>query len=502
MSFTSRTPANENPGQVGYRRGFVTRHQVTGWRFAMRRIASGVALHDTRMLTDPLRTQSRSVMMGVLITVTGLIGCFVFSLIRPNGAVGTNAVLADRDTSALYVRIDDHLHPVLNLTSARLIVGQAVQPARVGSAALDELPRGAMVGIPGAPERMVQNNSGDADWTVCDSTGPVSKGITVIAGPPAVGGERATALPQGRAVLVDSGPPGAPMIWLLWDGRRSSIDLADRAVTGALGFGASIPAVRPIPPGLLNAIPEGPPLRSPVIPAAGTAPQFTLSVPAPVGAVVTGYGTDNTMLYYAVLQDGLQPVSAVLADVLRSTNSFGLEQPPQLDADELARVPVSRMLDTTTFPAQQVELADSSSAPVTCARWARAADARVSSLTLLSGAALPITDGAGAVDMPGADTAGTTAARVVIPAGTGYFVQTAGQQPSGSAAGALFWLSDTGIRYGIEAPNSEESERTVAALGLKQPTTPIPWSVLTLFAPGPALSKTDALIVYTGGANR
>ena len=35
-----------------YRRGFVTKHQVTGWRFLMRRIASGVALHDARMLVD------------------------------------------------------------------------------------------------------------------------------------------------------------------------------------------------------------------------------------------------------------------------------------------------------------------------------------------------------------------------------------------------------------------------------------------------------------------
>ena len=65
-SFSSRTPVNDNPDQVVYRRGFVTRHQVTGWRFVMRRIASGIALHDTRMLVDPLRTQSRAVLMGVL----------------------------------------------------------------------------------------------------------------------------------------------------------------------------------------------------------------------------------------------------------------------------------------------------------------------------------------------------------------------------------------------------------------------------------------------------
>lgn len=97
-SFASRTPVNNNPDKVVYRRGFVTRHQVTGWRFVMRRIAAGIALHDTRMLVDPLRTQSRAVLMGVLIVITGLIGSFVFSLIRPNGQAGSNAVLADRST--------------------------------------------------------------------------------------------------------------------------------------------------------------------------------------------------------------------------------------------------------------------------------------------------------------------------------------------------------------------------------------------------------------------
>ena len=52
-------------------------------------------------------------------------GCFVFSLIRPGGDAGNATILADRETSALYVRIGDVVHPALNLTSARLIAGQA-----------------------------------------------------------------------------------------------------------------------------------------------------------------------------------------------------------------------------------------------------------------------------------------------------------------------------------------------------------------------------------------
>lgn len=491
MSFTPRTPDNHNPDRVTYRRGFVTRHQVTGWRFVMRRIASGVALHDTRMLVDPLRTQSRAVLMGVLIVITGVLGCFVFSFIRPGGEVGTNTVLADRDTAALYVRVDDQLHPVLNLTSARLIVGEAVNPTQVRGTDLDSLPRGAMIGIPGAPERMVQTGGADADWVACQGSDAVAPGVTVIAGRPAGGGERATTLPDDSAVLVAGAAPAGtgPATWLLWDGRRSPIDLADRAVTAALGWNTEIPAPQPITPGLFNAIPEGTALAAPVIPGAGTPPQFALPVAAPVGAVVVAYGADNTLLHYAVLPDGLQPVSPVLASILRNTDSYGLAQPPRLGADDIARLPVSQLLDTASYPQRQLHPVDPAAAPVTCAHWSKPVDAQTSTLTLLSGAALPVADGVQTVDLPG--TAAGAAARVALPAGAGYFVQTVGQDPASPTAGSLFWVSDTGVRYGIAG-----TDDTVAALGLTPPPTPIPWSMLSLFGAGPALSKAAALTVF------
>src|ERR1700758_1780761 len=380
-SFSSRTPVNDNPDKVVYRRGFVTRHQVTGWRFVMRRIASGIALHDTRMLVDPLRTQSRAVLMGVLILATGLAGCFVFSLIRPNGQVGNNAVLADRSTAALYVRVGDDLHPVLNLTSARLIAGHPVNPAMVKSTELDRFPRGNLIGIPGAPERMVQNTSRDANWTVCDAVsepaqgGRVahSTGVTVMAGLPDSHGARAATLGSGQAVLVDFANDKGSSTWLLWDGRRSQIDLANHAVTNALGLGVDVPSPRPIASGLFNAIPEAPSLTAPGIPSAGAHANFP--VPAPIGAVVVSYGLDQSssgaVRYYALLPDGLQPISPVLAAILRNTNSYGLDQPPRLGADQVAKLPVSRMLDTAAFPGQQVVLVDAAKNPVTCVYWSK-----------------------------------------------------------------------------------------------------------------------------------
>jgi type VII secretion protein EccB len=507
-SFASRTPVNDNPDKVVYRRGFVTRHQVTGWRFVMRRIASGIALHDTRMLVDPLRTQSRAVLMGVLLLVTGLAGCFVFSFIRPSGSAGNNAVLSDRSTAALYVRVGDELHPVLNLTSARLIVGQPANPTSVKSSELDRFPRGNLIGIPGAPERMVQNTSRDANWTACDAVSGTpqsggraahSTGVTVIAGPLDNRGARAAALDSGRAILVGSPTEQGTGTWLLWEGKRSQIDLADHAVTSALGLGSDAPAPRPIAQGLFNAIPEAPPLTAPAIPNAGAPPGF--SVPAPIGAVVVSYGLEprdktssDTLRYFAVLPDGLQPVSPVLAAILRNTNSYGLQQPPRLGADEVARLPVSRLLDTARYPGQQVGLVDAARDPVSCASWSKPAGAATSTLSLLSGSALPVPDGVGTLDLVRAANGAT---RVALAPGKGSFTQSVGGGASAPAAGSMFWVSDTGVRYGIDT-EADGHGKTIEALGLKEPAVPIPWSMLTLFATGPTLSRADALLAHDG----
>lgn len=487
-SFASRTPASDNPDPVTYRRGFVTRHQVSGWRFMMRRIASGVALHDTRMLVDPLRTQSRAVLVGALILVTGLAGCFVFSLIRPSGSAGTDAILADRSTAALYVRLGDQLHPVLNLTSARLIAGRADNPTTVRTDELDQFARGNLVGIPGAPERMVPNTSADADWTVCDAASGTGPGVTVIAGPLAEGGERAAALADDHGVLVSNGSG----TWLLWQGRRSAVDLANRPVTDALGIGALGVTPRPIAAGLFNAIPEAPALVSPPIPDAGAPPRYPLPVPAPVGAVVSAFDADNTVRYYAVLPDGLQPVPQVLAALLRNTNSYGLAQPPRLAADDIARLPVADTIDADAYPADRITLVDAATGPVTCAQWTKSAASEQSSFTLLAGAALPLPDGMRTLDLVGGGT-GVTADRVALTPGTGYFVQTVGQEPGSPTAGSLFWVSDTGVRYGID---SSENGDTVSALGLTGAPLPVPWSVLAQFAAGPTLSRADALLAH------
>src|SRR5262249_32648992 len=166
----------------------------------------------------------------------------------------------------------------------------------------------------------------------------------------------------------------------------------------------------------------------------------------------------------AVRPDGLQQISPVLAAIMRNTNSYGLQQPPRLGADEVAKLPVSRMLDTTRYPGQPVSLVDMARAPVTCAYWGKPAGAATSSLNLLSGSALPVPEARHTVELVAAGNGGT-APRVALTPGTGYFTQSVGGGATAPATGSPFWVSDTGVRYGIDT-EGDSGRKTVEALGL------------------------------------
>ncbi|WP_192830109.1 type VII secretion protein EccB, partial [Mycobacterium sp. UM_Kg1] len=137
-------------------------------------------------------------------------------------------------------------------------------------------------------------------------------------------------------------------------------------------------------------------------------------------------------------------------------------------------------------------------APVTCAQWSKPAGASTSSLTLLSGSTLPLGEGVRTLDLVGAGVGGT-AARVALTPGLGYVAQAVGQAPASEPAGSLFWISDTGVRYGLSNEGGAGGDGdAVSALGLSGPVLPVPWSVLSQFAAGPSLSRSDALLAHDG----
>jgi type VII secretion protein EccB len=191
---------------------------------------------------------------GAVLAVAGVAAATVLGMLRPAPDLGDHPIVMDRQTGALYVRVDDVVHPVLNLASARLVTGRADDPAPVPAAALSAGEHGATLGIPGAPDRIgTALSPEEATWTVCDAERTV-----VAAGLPA------PAEASTDAVLAQ-GPTG--ITHLLFDGGRAVVDTADPAVVRALHLDAVTP-IR-VSAALLATLPEAPPVAAPRIPGVG-----------------------------------------------------------------------------------------------------------------------------------------------------------------------------------------------------------------------------------------
>ena len=246
--------------------GHATRVQVTGHQFNARRAALGLTLRRVGMETEPGRRQSMAMLASVTLTAVICLGALFWSVIRPAGSVGESRIVADQNTGALYVKVGETLYPALNLASARLIAGTADNPVRVRRSEIDSRPRGAMVGIPGAPSELTATAPLRSSWLVCDAVtkafgagAPEPVTVTVIDGQPDLS-DRRRVLDKRDAVLLRYGDD----VWLIRDGRRSRVDPSQRPVLLALGVpGEAITTARPMSRALFDAIPVGAALTVP-----------------------------------------------------------------------------------------------------------------------------------------------------------------------------------------------------------------------------------------------
>ncbi|MEZ0362403.1 type VII secretion protein EccB [Mycobacterium sp. pUA109] len=249
-----------------------TRLQVSGYRFASRRIEQALRGGEVATAEPPARV--RSLATGCLLAALMVFGGAALAFVRPHPGLDGAPIVMAAESGALYVRVDDTLHPVLNLASARLIAATAASPRRVRQSDIDHAKRGPLLGIPGAPPALAPPLSDtESGWTVCDAGSPPT--TTVIAGPV----RPLQPLAAERRLLVTTGPGGAGRTYLLYGGRRAAVSLTDPAVTRALRWdGQPPPTVSAL---LLNAVPEAPPITAPRVTGAATLPEF------PVGGATT-----------------------------------------------------------------------------------------------------------------------------------------------------------------------------------------------------------------------
>ncbi len=152
---------------AGFR--LTTKVQVSGWRFLLRRLEHAIVRRDTRMFDDPLQFYSRSVALGVLVSVLVVVGALAMAYFKPQGKLGSGNLFVDRATNQLYLMVSGQLHPVYNLTSARLVLGNPAEPKAVKPAELNRFPKGQSVGIPGAPYATPVSSDSSSAWALCDT---------------------------------------------------------------------------------------------------------------------------------------------------------------------------------------------------------------------------------------------------------------------------------------------------------------------------------------------
>ncbi|MDA4101364.1 type VII secretion protein [Mycolicibacterium monacense DSM 44395] len=436
---------------------------VSGYRFLMRRMEHALVRADVRMLDDPLRGQSIALVAGAVLAAIAVAGCAILAVLRPQGGLGDAPIVMEAQSGALYVRIADTLHPVPNLASARLVVGNAAEPRTVSARALAEARRGPQVGIAGAPAVIGPVlPPQEAGWTVCDRAESTS--VAVGPQPPGV-------LAGDRAVLVTARSEGPAVTYLLHAGRRSAVDLRDTAVVRALRLDGVTP--RPVSRALLDALPENPPITAPAVPRAGGRGAVAGH---PVGEVVRLPRAD-TAEYYVVLADGVQRIGEVTADLIRFTVRQRSQDIPAVAPDAVAAAGAVAPLPTATHP-DRVTITEPT---VLCAHWAMNGPDVTTTLVDTAPAAA-------VVELAQADGAGPNVDGVSLPPGRSVYTRPVGVTGGGGGAQPRYLVTDLGVLFGV--PDDD----TARTLGVGSSPVPAPWPVLARLPRGPELSRAAASV--------
>ena len=206
-----------------------------------------------------------------------------------------------------------------------------------------------------------------------------------------------------------------------------------------------------------------------------------------------------------MLTNGVQEVPRTVATMIRAKDSQGQEQIPKVTPDVVSGVPHVRPLGIGQFPAEDVEVLDSRSAPVTCWSWSKDASSAAAKTEVLAGGGVPLSEQQAAAVVSlvtGSSSAGRTVTNAYVPYQSGRFVQVTGSDPSNLSRESLWWVGDTGVRYGIDTSGPIDSaKRSVAALGIGNPV-PAPWAVIKMLPVGPVLSETEARLKHNFGSAR
>lgn len=503
------------------------KEQLDAFKFGRRRIVANLIAPSPTGSDEgaprPVKTFFASIMIGVV----AVAAMTVLGYIHPSAPSGwQNGLAEDSTTGAAYVfdTSDGELHPVLNVTSAQLILGTNFAKYDVPDSTIDAQKMGAPYGILGAPPVAPSPGQvGLTSWTMCQrAKNPVDQAVaggqTVLEVGYGQGGMTAASAADGFVVHDSKGDD------FLLNGDFSYRISPVTGLAGALD-GSEAGKVGPVGPwvadSFLQAFQTGSPITTfPSVQGLGrsaTAPN------QPPGAKIGEFGsftTSSGTAYYIETESGLVRVTGFVSSLFQGSGalaeakvSAGFDQPlTQSEITEAAPIdetkdPVDVQNVGATWPTEQVNTLNvDPTGPgfaVLCANYDGAFEPdatgdKVPKLALWYGAQLPNQTGGAGVASTGSQYANV----IDVLAGQGALSRDVANGNSANA-GPLYLTVSTGSRYELTAdppPTGSTGSGKTAWGQLGYDTSkaePVPDNWMSLVPAGARLDPNAAGKPYT-----
>ncbi len=401
------------------------------------------------------RSPGRPLIVGASLCVVLVIVALVMGRFSPvlRADWKNNTLVVVTGSGARYLAMDGVLHPVTNVTSARLLSESgSFKISEVDASALSGIPRGNAVGLVDAPDQVPSASFlRSGDWVSCSATSAGPR--TWVAGAPdqVKAADVAVVTAQGKDYLVA-------------DGRRYEMTGSDVAITLNLDAAAK----HPVTAAWLSLFQEGTPLRPLTIKNYG---QIASGMPSALRDAVIGslvdVAQDSERRHYVVSDAGqLTPLSELSYQLYLIGSGKQQKAPITVNAADVSTVKVA------TGVVAPADWPQSAANPVDATQQvcARLAESDRGAATAVAQVPTPVTP-----FQPGVSVAGGSGALVM---GT-----------AGGSLGAVRLVTDQGLAYGLGGNPSD----TLGRLGYTESDVHrIPQAWLDLVPSGIELSHAAA----------
>lgn len=457
------------------------RDELNAYTFAKKRTVASFLQPSATGTEEGAPRPMRAVLPSIIVGVLILAGFGAFGMFKPKAPKdwaqpGTRVIVGKSSTTRYVVLTTGKgeakktlLHPVLNLASARLLLTpQQFKVIQVSDDILDsgKLPRGPILGIPYAPDRLPSEKEAAKAkrWAVCEQPGG-GKGETVQKAT-FVLGDRDLERTEGKQklsggqVLYVQGQKDRQRYLVDAKGTKYPISAeeADKGLTGTLVGIDKQP--QSVTDDWLATLHAGSAVAFPPVPGtvgdkAGAGSGLTPSEDR-IGMVLQAQ-TGSGPQHYVVLAGKLQPVSDFTAWLLINspqTASLNMNgKAATVDAFAVSDADADYFGGDYRWPALKAEQVNDASGErdTVCSVLREVDDKGGTTLSTWAGSAYPAEI-----------TAGGTS--TYVTPGTGLlYTQVQGKQtrPDGS----LFLVTDTGLRYAVQANGDSDADRSDIGTG-------------------------------------